>query len=241
MKYCSFIKFFIFFIFLFFLLLFFPENDNGVSSNFSVDNQIPSLDIYNKKYVKDIRFNKVIIIGDSRMERLRDRGESIKIPSNFSFIVKGGSKIKWFEEKALNDLSDVLDKSDEKYKYHVVINMGVNDLEDYYDYLVYSNSYYILIRQIIKKYPNVNFYFLSVNPIIESILNEWQPWSFRTNDKIEKFNKSLDVKIKLNNFDNYYYCNSNENIDFNIPDGIHYDKNTDQLIVNYVVNSCLKY
>lgn len=241
MKYYSFAKYFIAFGSLFFLLSFSTMIDNEVTKVSSLDHEIPSRNIYNNGYIKDIRFNKVIIIGDSRMQRLRDRKDSIDIPSNFTFIAEGGTKIKWFNDTAINSLNDTLNNMDKIYKYHVVINMGVNDLEESFDYSVYSDSYYGIIKNLIKKYPNVNFYFLSVNPIVEEVLNKWQPWSYRTNDKIKKFNYSLDKKLKSNFFENYYYCNSIDNLDFIIPDGIHYDKDTDQLIVDFIVNDCLNY
>lgn len=240
MKYYSYIKYIIIIVFFVFLLFLFFRQNRSLDDSF-VKNKIPRSTPFEKKYVKDIRFNKVIIIGDSRMQRLRDRKQSIDIPLNFIFIAKGGAKIDWLEETACDDLYYYLDNADKQYKYHVVVNMGVNDLEDNSSYDVFSKKYYKIFTRLMNKYPNVTFYFMSVNPIIEKVLNKWQPWSFRTDKKIELFNDSLNNKIMYDNYDNYYYCDSYSNIDFSIPDGIHYDKVTDQKIVNYIVNNCLRY
>ena len=81
-----------------------------------------------KSNIKDITYNRVILIGDSRMENILKRKGSIDIPANFKIIAKGGAHIKWFKDEALPYLKELLDSKNSKYKYHVVINQGVNDL-----------------------------------------------------------------------------------------------------------------
>ena len=195
---------------------------------------------FHKTPIKDIVSNKVIIIGDSRMEFLNDRGDSIKIPSNFDFIALSGTNIHWFKNVALNRLEEKLNNMDKKYKYHVVINMGVNDLNDTEKAQKHADDYFYLFYYLVSKYKNVNFYFLSVNPIDDKIIDRFFN-QHRTTEEIIQFNKKIVYLIKKNGYNNFTYCDSYNNIEFGIPDGLHYNKITDQKIVNYIVNDCVKY
>lgn len=196
---------------------------------------------FRKKPIKDIFYNKVIIIGDSRMEFLNDRGDSIRIPSNFDFIALSGTTIQWFENIALKKLEKKLDKMNEKYKYHVVINMGVNDLNDNEEAIKHADDYYLLFKMLASKYSNVNFYILSVNPINDKVINRFFNPQYRSTSKIKSFNDETINLIDESYFKNLFYCDSFNNIDFGIPDGLHYDKATDQRIVDYIVNDCVIY
>ena len=196
---------------------------------------------FRRRPIKNIISNKVIIIGDSRMEFLYNRGNSIKIPSNFSFIALGGTKINWFENDALKKLDLKLKNMDKNYQYHVVINMGVNDLNDLKKAKTHADNYFYLLDKLVFKYSNVDFYFLSVNPIDDRIINRIHIPQYRTTDKINDFNSEMIRLIDKENHSNLFYCNSYDSIDFGIPDGLHYDKDTDQRIVDYIVNDCVRY
>ena len=196
---------------------------------------------FRREPIKDIFYNKVIIIGDSRMEFLNDRGDSIRIPSNFDFIALSGTTINWFENDALKKLNLKLKNMDKNYQYHVVINMGVNDLNDTDEAVEHADDYFILLQELVSKYDNVNFYFLSVNPINDRIINRYFRPQHRTTSKILSFNSEIVSKIDRFYFNNLFYCDSYDSIDFGIPDGLHYDKDTDQKIVDYIVNDCVRY
>ena len=196
---------------------------------------------FHRNIVKNIVYNKVIIIGDSRMEFLYDRGDSINIPTNFNFIALGGTKINWFENVALKKLTEKLDGMNKKYQYHVVINMGVNDLNDNVEAIKHADDYYLLFKKIVSKYNNVNFYILSVNPINDKIINRFFTPQYRTTSKIQSFNDETFTLIDESYFKNLFYCDSYNSIYFGIPDGLHYDRDTDQRIVDYIVNDCVRY
>ena len=196
---------------------------------------------FHRKYIKNIIYNKVIIIGDSRMEYINNRGKKINIPTNFNFIALGGTKTNWFENVALKKLEEKLDRMNENYKYHVVINMGVNDLNDNVEAIKHADDYYLLFKKIVSRYSNVNFYILSVNPINDKIINRFFRPQYRSTSKIQSFNDETINLIDESYFKNLFYCDSYNNIDFGIPDGLHYDKATDQRIVDYIVNDCVKY
>lgn len=196
---------------------------------------------FHRKYIKNIIYNKVIIIGDSRMEYINNRGKNIDIPINFNFIALGGTKINWFENEALIKLKEKLDNMDKNYKYHVVINMGVNDLNDREEAIKHADEYFSLFYDLVSKYKSVNFYILSVNPINDKIINRFFRPQYRTTSKVLSFNSEIVRKIDHTYFKNLLYCDSYNSIEFGIPDGLHYNKSTDQAILNYIVNDCVKY
>ena len=191
--------------------------------------------------IKNIINNKVFVIGDSRMEYLSDRGKQIEIPTNFSFIALGGTKIDWFSNNAVPSLKEKLESMQDNIKYHVIVNMGVNDLNDYNDPLIHSENYFKLYYDLASQYEDVNFYILSINPVDMSIINKRIYNQKRTNIKIEKFNKNIIHNIKNSNLKNIKYCDSYNNINFKTRDGLHYDKQTDQYIINYLTKNCLEY
>lgn len=229
---------FIIIFFTFVLKLFFKSN---ISSSIEIPLKNEFKDSFDYKSVPNIIYNKVIIIGDSRMEYLNNRKGSIFIPTNFSFIALGGTKFSWFKNVAIKKLEDILKYYDSRYHYSVVINMGVNDLNDNIDPKVHAFNYYGLYKFLALKYPEIDFYFLSVNPVDDDIINIFCGMQQRSNKKIEKFNDIMYSNILRDHIKNLKYCDSYNNINFGTPDGLHYDGETDQEIVNYIVNRCVKY
>lgn len=224
------------------LPLYFKENKK-TQIKLSKTNIIKKLpeNSFQKKQIKEIIYNKVIIIGDSRMEFLKDRENEIKIPKNFNFIALSSTKIDWFKKVAIIKLNKKLENRNEKYKYHIIINMGVNDLNDNEKVEKHANNYLKLINNLVKENKDINFYFLSVNPITDKIIGKYFKPQKRTTEKIKEFNKIILKSINNQKYKNLSYCDSYNNIDFGIPDGLHYDKDTDQKIVDFIVKDCVKY
>lgn len=226
-------------IFIFVILIFFFVhsyfNKTGYADN--------SLNNFPKRSeVKDIIYNRVIVIGDSRMENILKRKNTIKIPINFRIIAKGGAYVLWFRDEAVPRLKEILDNKKSKYKYHVVINQGVNDLNlnDHKSPEYHSSTYTDIYEDLFKKYDDVNFYILSVNPIDEKVINYYWPQT-RTEDDIIKFNDYTVRWITNSHFKNIKYCDSYNEMEFKMLDGLHYTKMTDQNILNYIVNRCVRY
>lgn len=215
----------------------FFSHKKGVNNHLSI---IPKNCFYSKN-IKNIVYNKVIIVGDSRMEFLHNRKKNINIPVNFNFIALGGTKIDWFEECAIKELEKKLDNMNDNYKYHVVINMGVNDLNDNLSAKKHADDYFYLINKLYSKYSNVNFYIMSVNPINDIVINKRVFSQSRSTLKIKEFNSEIIRLKNVYNCDRLIYCDSFNDVDFVIPDGLHYDKATDQRIVDYIVNDCVRY
>ncbi len=190
--------------------------------------------------LSDITKNKVIVVGDSRMELIEDAADELDIPINFSFIAKGGASISWFKDNALPRLKEKLNNRNPNYQYHVIVNMGVNDLDSIKNVTQRANEYFEYYRELAFEYPDVKFYMLSVNPIFDKI-NKSFPGNKRTDSKIKSFNSRINYLSEQANFPNMSTCDSYHNIDFNSPDGLHYDLDTDQKILDYIASDCLRY
>lgn len=195
--------------------------------------------IFFDKKIQNIALNKIIIVGDSRMEFIYNKKDVLNIPSNFIFDSKSGATIDWLVETGGPELEKILDQKDDDYTYHVIFNLGVNDLSSLANPKKIADNYFELYNDIIQKYSDVKFYFLSVNPIDEEIINDYFPSNNRTNDKIELFNARINQDMLNSNFSNAYYCDSYNMLDFYLPDGLHYDDETDQKIIDYIARNCV--
>ncbi len=192
-----------------------------------------------KVEVKDISMNKVIVVGDSRMEYI-ENDSSIDIPVNMSFVARAGMKIEWFKGEAMERLDEILSK-ESNYTYHVILNMGVNDLSYEKSGKNVANNYYNLYNKLFSKYPNVKFYILSINPIDEKLINITRPSNIRTNYEIENANLQFKRLINEKNTSNVSFCDSYNSLAFDTEDGLHYTRDTNQEIINYIAGKCVAY
>jgi len=183
-------------------------------------------------------YEKIIIIGDSRMELIENKKDyTKKLPTNMEIIAKSSKEIKWFNNHGIYELSKLISKNSQNTA--VVINMGVNDLQFYEKHNSINSQYIQSLKTLTKMFPDVKFYFLSVNPVNENIINEYFKNNKRNNDDIEIFNKKIETFIKSEKNNNLNYCDSYNNIHFNTKDGLHYTKNTNEKIIDYIINDCL--
>ncbi len=186
-----------------------------------------------------LKNNRVLIIGDSRMELMEEDKNLIK-PENFDFIAKSAMKYTWFHDEALPKAYKTL-KNNKYDKYNIVVNMGVNDLNDDIDIKKRADEYFDEYEKLAQYNSKINLYILSINPIFEKRLNETQKYNTRTNKKIEEFNKEIIKKINNSKEGNIYYCNAYDKLKFKSDDGIHYIKETNEKIIDYIINDCIKY
>ncbi len=194
---------------------------------------------YQSNEISKLSPNKIIVVGDSRMEYI-ETNDDVEVPNNLEFIAKSGARFSWFDEEAREELIEALEE-DNNYVYHVVFNMGVNDI-NYSDNLnLIAKDYYMAYYELAKEYPNVYFYMLSINPIDEDLINEHFSTNTRTNAKIENVNSTMIKYMKENNLSNMAYCDSYHKVTFGTPDGLHYDTDTDQRIIDFIINDCIDY
>lgn len=231
---------FLFLIIFSFLIVATNRNFEGCYCNVTEHLELPS-NTFNLTAINDITNNKVVIVGDSRMEYIRVERNRIKIPINYSFVAKSGSTIEWFEKTGLPELREVLNNANKNYSYHVVINMGVNDLNDNISIKNRVTDYFEHYKQLSIDYPNVKFYLLTVNPIITNKIKNYFPTNGRTNEKIIYFNYLMNDFVQNSNLSNLKSCDTFNNIKFASPDGLHYDYKTDEKILDYISNKCIEY
>ena len=229
--------FFVGFLIFLFAWLLNKDTFNGCSTRYYQNIYFKTESTINET-VNNLKNSKVIIVGDSRMERIVD-DESINIPSNFTFVAKSSMKINWFKNTALSRVRKIL--TNDKYKYHIVINMGVNDLdEEQYNGDEIASEYFELYNNLAKKYSTSKIYILSVNPINEDMINErWH--NGRTTKKVKAFNSTIKKELDNSELNNIYYCDSYNTLDFKTKDGLHYTQDTNREIINYIVNKCVKF
>ena len=165
-----------------------------------------------------------IFIGDSRTVAYKD----IVDISNYdfiTFIAKESKGYEWFATEGLKKLENRLHTTD--LKYNIVLNLGVNDLNN-------ISKYSSLYNQLSNKYPQHNFFVVSVNPGDEAKMKS-NGYNYTTNAKIEDFNNNL--KNSLN--ENITYIDTYSKLikeGFNTTDGLHYSQNTSKYILDFVSN-----
>ncbi len=226
------------FLFFLFAWLLNTSSFNGCSCKYN-ENIMYNLEETIKTTFDSLENNRVMIIGDSRMEYIAIDDKIVK-PFNVDFISKGGASLEWFEDEAMKDAYNLLD-NDDYLTYNIVVNMGVNDIQYTDDYLESADKYFNNYLKLAEYSSKIKLYIMSVNPIIEKKLNKSQPQNVRTNKKIEKFNKVLVKDISKADKDNIYYCDANRNLRFGTDDGLHYTRNTNKEILNYIINDCVKF
>lgn len=182
-------------------------------------------------------YDKIIVIGDSRMELIANREDySEKLPDNMHFIAKSGRCIEWFNQTAIKKLHNLI--SNENIA--VVINMGVNDLQVEENPMVVANKYSHSFQVLSKFYDNVDFFIMSINPINEVLIQKHIETNIRTNNNIEIVNNNLSNFINDSEINNLKFCDAYNNITFNTNDGLHYTEKTNKKIIEYILNDCLK-
>lgn len=230
--------FFVGFLIFLFAWLLNKDTFNGCSTRYYQNIYFKTESTINET-VNNLKNSKVIIVGDSRMQLINDDNDFNK-PFNFEFVAKGGSKIDWLKNTALNRTKNILKDND--FDYYVVVNIGVNDLSYKTDNVnEIANDYFEIYEKLASDYPEIKLYILSVNPIDESKINEFWDDNNRTNKKIENFNKNMLNKLNRSTLNNIYYCDSYNELKFETKDGLHYTNETNKEIINYIANKCVKF
>lgn len=190
------------------------------------------------KMIDNLKNSKIIIVGDSRMEFIKNDKE-IVLPFNLEFVAKSGMRIDWLKKTAIPQVKKIL--KNKNYKYYIVVNMGVNDLNSDLKGKEIAKDYFEIYSKLANEYSDVKIYLMSVNPIIEKKLNKIEPLNKRTNKKIKLFNQTIQKELKVSNTENMYYCDAYNNLKFETDDGLHYTQNTNKKIINYIINDCVQF
>lgn len=178
-------------------------------------NNTTTASVYTKEEIEQL----LVYVGDSRTNGMKSALNN----SNISYIAKDGEGYNWLVNTAEEELDDVINGENKKF---VVFNFGVNDFA--------TDRYINKYNSIISKYPNISFFFLSINPVDEEKEQEYN-YSV-TNTQIEEFNSKFESTFGEK------YINSYSDIknDFVTTDGLHYNADTytkiHSIVINYIIS-----
>lgn len=186
------------------------------------------------------KFNKVYMVGDSRTVDTK-RALKSSIPSNVTFIARGGQGLAWFKREGYPSLIRSVSKRPRSERKAVIINLGVNDLDNSKAYVTYMRK----VSAALKKY-NCKMYYLSVNPVNSTMIKARRK-KFRSEASIAAFNKVIYEQLCSGKNRSFTYINtctrlqkygwSSNRYNAGIHDGLHYSDQTYLRIFNY----CMKY
>lgn len=117
----------------------------------------------------------------------------VAVPSNVEFIAKWGEGLYWFKSTDTDSL--VLYQNSQRIRKAVIINLGVNDLNNGRAYVTYMKK----VAANLKKY-NCKMYYLSVNPVNSAMIKsveEKQDQKLRLHHLTEPFTK-ICVQERIN-------------------------------------------
>lgn len=165
--------------------------------------------------VKELESN-LVYVGDLRVIGMQGSLNN----QNISFIAENSVGYDWLVSTGITQIDDQITNNSNSV---IVLGLGINDLYNIDNYIAFY-------KEMIEKYPNTQFFFLSINPIDESLSlsNGYNV----TNEEISMFNE----KIKSNFNEKYIDTNSSLET-FGTSDGINYDDNTNKNIHNSVIES----
>lgn len=169
-----------------------------------------------------ILYNKIILVGDSRTHHLEPHINDSRI----KIIAKSGQGLTWFKSAGVSELNRCLASEDytTPYPKAIVFNLGVNDLTKIDEYISYMNQ---LAPKLINQ--NCTLYYMSVNPVDNTIIDNRRPDS-----QINAFNQALKTKLPDFTYINCYdYL---KKTGFVTTDGLHYNSLTYRKIFEYEVN-----
>ena len=197
--------------------------------------------VFNKKmdtapsYIREPeKFDKVYLVGDSRTVAYHEVMKS-SIPSNVEIIAAGGQGLDWFKTTGYGQLRRQTSRayqSDRKVKQAVVINLGVNDLKSYSEYVSYMKK----AAKTLKRY-NCTMYYMSVNPVNSAMNNYFNNGrGRRTEEMVENFNRAIRRGLCTGSRAPFRYINScaylqkcgwiSDRHNIGMYDGLHYSNET---------------
>ena len=178
------------------------------------------------------------MVGDSRsVDTKLALGTSV--PSNVTFIAKGSQGLSWFKSTAYRQLLRAVASRPKTEKKAVVINLGVNDLQNSSAYVTYMKK----VAANLKKY-NCKMYYMSVNPVNSAMLKRHGGRN-RTEQQVAYFNKVIYQKLCSGRGKCFTYINTCTNLQMkgwisnrhNVGtyDGLHYSNETYLRIFDYTM------
>lgn len=181
-----------------------------------------------RKLPESVASHQIIWVGDSRTLGLQNALGKTNRSDQDLFVGKVGEGIHWFRDEGMGQLHDMI----EAYPgLPVVLNFGVNDPD-----LV--NEYVVTYWDLIRSWPDTDFYILSVNPLDEEFLIEdgmVNEAVFATVNSLNvaRMNVKLKEEFASRYIDTASFLKSNG---FDTVDGLHFTRDTYLKIHDFVVN-----
>lgn len=172
--------------------------------------------------------HRILFVGDSRTVGMQSALEKQRIGDLCLSVAEVGEGCAWFNETGRKRMASILRVNPDL---RVVLNLGVNDPDQIERYL---SAY----REIIRDFPETDFWFLSVNPIDHDLMAEmdFSPISLDliTQERVDALNEALREAFPERYLDS---ASMLEETGFETADGIHYSPDTYLKIHDFVVNS----
>lgn len=157
----------------------------------------------------------IVFIGDSRMVTLKESVEKELGSCVAAVIAKNGSRYEWFHDTAIPQADKIIGSGS-----RVVINMGVNDLNDADKYAQDMNYW-----GAVWSARGAQVYYASVNPV-------WENPHGMTQERVKLFNDRLKAQLipQITWLDSHNYLLGTG---VHAYDGIHYKDDTNLVLYHY--------
>ena len=203
----------------------------AVVFNRSTETELSADDLPQVNFYK---YRRVVFVGDSRTEYMRNVLTALdkNVISNTEFICEAGKGLSWMRSTGYSKLYKLVENDSNSIlgrKTAVIFNLGVNDMQNYKEYVAYYN----MIAPILEKH-GCELYFMSVNPINRKMLPNANR-ADRSEAKLRSFNEYLRTNLvsTYNYIDMYSYLKQtgysfakDSNGVSTVDDGLHYTTTT---------------
>ncbi len=155
---------------------------------------------------------KLVYVGDKRLDDLKN----VSNVENITFLTSTSADYNWLSSTINSEITN-----NDSTKKIYVFSIGYNDIYN-------INNYYSYFSNLISSNNTIDFYFLSINPVNESIVQNI------SNSDIYSFNQ------QMKNIFSSKFIDTNTNLTFNIlDDGSSYSSETNKAIHDYVTSNVL--
>lgn len=197
-------------------------DDESIITEELVDEEESTDEAYVPDNILTNKNDNFIFIGDSRTVAYKGIVDIDKYDF-ITFISEVSKGYDWLKDTAIEKLNTRFDTTD--LSYNVVLNLGVNDLQN-------VDKYIDIYNELAEKNPKHNFFVVSVNKVdTEKMIKNG--YATIENSQIEDFNSKMKKSLsdKIHFIDTYSYF-EDENLESN--DGVHYTDETSNEILEYV-------
>ena len=161
----------------------------------------------------------VIMVGDSRSVGMHDAMVDYEDP--FLYIAQSGEGYEWFVEEGLSQMEKAIKNHP---SWPVVFNLGVNDTSAVMKYIT-------LYQSFAGRFPNTDFFYLSVNPLTKDS-------TLVVDEQVVVFNQYLKMAFPETYLDSYSMLKKEG---FESADGVHYSDDTYRRIHQFILDELEKY